>query len=143
MRDARPSTRTAPSLRFAVVELRRLRGHERIRLTLLEELSEQIRRDGVLKRPILVADRDFVILDGHHRAEALRKLGCVRIPAYLVDYRSDIVKLGTWPDASVSVVSKEEVLRRGLHNDPFPPKTTRHTVAVPLEERPMELKDLL
>jgi len=58
-----------------VVELRRLRGHERIRLTLLEELSEQIRRDGVLKRPILVADRDFVILDGHHRAEALRKLG--------------------------------------------------------------------
>jgi len=43
----------------------------------------------------------------------------------------------------VSVVSKEEVLRRGLHNDPFPPKTTRHTVTVPLEERPMELKDLL
>ena len=143
MRAAKQSTRTAPSLRFAVVELGRLRGHERIRPALLEELSEQIRREGVLKRPILVADRDFVILDGHHRAEALRKLGYVRIPVYLVDYRSDIVKLGTWPDASVSVVSKEEVLRRGLHNDPFPPKTTRHTVAVPLEERPMELKDLL
>jgi len=53
------------------------------------------------------------------------------------------VKLGTWPDAVVSVVSKEEVLRRGLHNDPFPPKTTRHTVTVSLEERPTELKELL
>ena len=143
MRAAKQSTRTAPTLRFAVVELGRLRGHERIRPALLEELSEQIRREGVLKRPILVADRDFVILDGHHRAEALRKLGYVRIPVYLVDYRSDIVKLGTWPDAVVSVVSKEEVLRRGLHNDPFPPKTTRHTVTVSLEERPTELKELL
>ncbi|TMA06452.1 MAG: hypothetical protein E6J94_07025, partial [Methanobacteriota archaeon] len=99
MRAAKQSTRTAPSLRFAVVELGRLRGHERIRPALLEELSEQIRREGVLKRPSLVADRDFVILDGHDRAEALRKLGYVRIPGYLVDYRSDIVKLGTWPDA--------------------------------------------
>jgi hypothetical protein len=143
VRDAKPATRTALSLRFAVVELRRLRGHERIRPALLEELSEQIRRDGILKRPILVADRDFVILDGHHRAEALRKLGCARIPAYLVDYQSDAVSLGTWPDAVVSVVSKEEVLRRGLQNDPFPPKTTRHTVKVPLDERPTKLTDLL
>src|SRR6184192_3105213 len=135
--------RRTPSVRFEVFEIGRLHGHERIRPALLEQLTEQIRRDGHLRRPILVADRDFVILDGHHRLEALRALGYVRIPVYLVDYRSDIVKLGTWPDAVVSVVSKEEVLRRGLHNDPFPPKTTRHTVTVSLEERPTELKELL
>lgn len=142
MPPANPTTRVAPSLRFAIVDLRRLRGHERIRPSLLKVLVDQIRRDGVLKRPILVAEGDFVILDGHHRAEALRSLGCRRIPVYFVEYESDAVRLGTWPHAVVAVVDKAEVLRRAREQDLFPPKTTRHTVSVPLEERPTTLEDL-
>ena len=143
MSQAKPTTRMTPSPRFAVVELSRLHGHERIRPALLKELTEQIRRDGFLKRPILVAERDFVILDGHHRAEAVRSLGCAKIPAYLVDYESDLVQLGTWPDATVPVVSKQEVIRRGLTQDLFPPKTTRHTLSASLPERPTDLEDLM
>jgi len=132
-----------PTVRFALVDLSQLHGHEQIRATLLEELTEQIKRDGYLKRPILVADRHFVVLDGHHRLEAVRLLGCNRIPAYLVDYKSDIVNLGTWPEAIVSTVTKDEVIRRGLTGDRFPPKTTRHTVTIPLEDRPTDLEDLM
>ena len=143
MSQANPTTRMTPSPRFAVVELSRLHGHERIRPALLKELTEQIRRDGSLKKPILVADRDFVILDGHHRAEAVRSLGCTKIPVYLVDYESDLVNLSTWPEAAVTVVSKKEVIRRGLTKDLFPPKTTRHTVSLPLPERPTNLEDLM
>ena len=142
MPSAKTTTRVTPSLRFAIVDLDRLRGHERTRPGLLKALAEQIRRDGVLKRPILVADGDLVILDGHHRAEALRSLGCRRIPVYLVEYESDGVRLGTWPDAVVAIVDKAEILRRGREGDLFPPKTTRHTVSVPLEERPTALEDL-
>jgi hypothetical protein len=61
---------------------------------------------------------------------------------YLVEYESDAVRLGTWPDATVAVVDKAEVLRRAREQDLFPPKTTRHTVSVPLEERPTPLEDL-
>src|SRR5438105_15135974 len=125
MSQAKPTTRMTPSPRFAVVELKRLHGHERIRPALLKQLAEQIRRDGFLKRPILVADGDLVILDGHHRAEAVRALGCAKIPAYLVDYQSDDVHLGTRPDATVRCVSKPEVIRPGLTQGLFPPKTTR------------------
>ena len=138
-----PSARMTPTVRFALVDLSQLHGHEQIRATLLEELTEQIKRDGYLKRPILVADRHFVVLDGHHRLEAVRLLGCNRIPAYLVDYKSDIVNLGTWPEAIVSTVTKDEVIRRGLTGDRFPPKTTRHTVTIPLEDRPTDLEDLM
>src|SRR2546427_7227657 len=74
---------------------------------------DQIRKDGYLRRPVLVADGELVILDGHHRVEAIRALGARRIPAYLIDYFSDIVRLSTWPDAEVSVVTKEDVIRRG------------------------------
>lgn len=140
MHRAKTLTRVTPSLRFALVDIRRLHGHEQIRPALLEELIEQIRRDGVLKRPVLVAERDFVILDGHHRIEALRALGYKRVSVYLVDYDSDLVTLGTWPDAAVTVVTKQDVIRRGLSNDPFPPKTTRHVLERPLEERPTDLE---
>lgn len=136
-------TRVSPSPRFGIVEIQRLHGHERIRTDLLAELTKQIRKDGVLKRPVLVADRVLVILDGHHRVEALRKLGCKRIPAFLVDYESDGVRLTTWPDAEVKVVTKPEVVRRGLSGERFPPKTTRHTLTAAVRERPVKLEDLM
>jgi len=135
-------TRRTLNVRFEVLEIGRLRGHERIRPALLEQLMEQIRKDGYLRRPILVADGDFVILDGHHRVEAVRALGARRIPAYLIDYFSDIVRLTTWPDAVVSVITKEDVIRRGRTGDLFPPKTSRHTMTVPLGDRPTDLDDL-
>jgi len=134
--------RQAPSVRFEVLEIGRLHGHERVRPALLEELTDQIRTDGYLRRPILVADVDFVILDGHHRVEAVRALGARRIPAYLVDYFSDVVELGTWPEAVVSVITKEDVIRRGRTGDLFPPKTSRHTLTIQLEDRPTDLDDL-
>ncbi len=140
-RRNRPARRT-PSVRFEVLEIGRLHGHERIRPALLQELTDQIRKDGYLRRPILVADVDFVILDGHHRVEAVRALGARRIPAYLVDYFSDVVQLGTWPDAVVSVVTKEDVIRRGRTGDLFPPKTSRHTLTIQLEDRPTDLDEL-
>src|SRR5213593_1352251 len=115
--------RRTPNVRFAVVEIGRLRGHERIRPALLEQLMDQIRKDGYLRRPV-------------------RALGARRIPAYLIDYFSDIVRLSTWPDAEVSVVTKEDVIRRGRTGDLFPPKTSRHTVTVLLEDRPTDLDDL-
>lgn len=142
MNRAKSMTRVTPSPRFALIEIGRLHGHEQIRPALLHELMETIRRDGVLKRPVLIAERDFVILDGHHRVEALRALGCKRVTAYLVDYYSDFVNLSTWPDATVPVVTKQDVIRRGLSGDLFPPKTTRHTIAVPLDERPVDLDSL-
>jgi hypothetical protein len=137
-----PPVQRTPSVRFEVLEITRLHGHERIRPALLEQLTEQIRKDGYLRRPILVADGDLVILDGHHRVEAVRALGARRIPAYLVEYFSDIVQLSTWPDAVVFVVTKEDVIRRGRTGDLFPPKTSRHTMTISLEDRPTDLEDL-
>src|SRR5947209_19700725 len=124
MSQAKPTTRMTPSPRFAVVELSRLHGHERIRPALLKELTERIRRDGFLKRPILVADGDFVILDGHHRAEAVRSLGCAKIPAYLADDESDLGHPGTWPDGKGRLGSMQEEIRRGRTQEHFPPKST-------------------
>ncbi|HYS71490.1 MAG TPA: ParB N-terminal domain-containing protein, partial [Thermoplasmata archaeon] len=105
-------------------------------------LVEQIRKDGFLRKPILVAAGPLVILDGHHRVEALRILGCTRIPVYLLDYDDPAVGITTWPDAIVKAVTKAEVIDRGTHGDLFPPKTTRHTVVLEIEEVRIPLEDL-
>lgn len=143
MARAGSAVRSTPTARFEFVEIDRLHGHEGLQPALLERLTAEIKRDGYLKRPILVANGDLVVLDGHHRLEALRALGCRCVPAYLVEYFSDVVRVTTWPDAVVTHVTKEEVIRRGLADDRFPPKTTRHTVLMVLDDHPTDLEDLM
>ena len=126
-----------------VLEIDVLRPHERTRDELLAQLTEEIRRDGVLKLPVLVEREHHVILDGHHRYEALRRLGCRRIPAYVVDYASEEIALTTWPGAIVARVTKAEVVTHGVKGDLFPPKTTRHLLKEKLPESPVRLKDLM
>src|SRR2546422_5715646 len=111
--------RRTPNVRFAVVEIGRLRGHERIRPALLEQLMDQIRKDGYLRRPVLVADGELVILDGHHRVEAVRALRARGNPPYPIGYFSHIVHPPPWPGAVVSVGTKEGVVCRGPSGDLF------------------------
>ena len=128
---------------LVVLDITVPRPHERTRPDLLAQLVEEIARDGVLKVPVLVEREHHVILDGHHRWEALRRLGCRRIPAYVVDYASEEISLTTWPGAIVATVTKEEVVAHGVAGDLFPPKTTRHLLKEKLPVSPVPLKDLM
>ena len=130
------------TVRYAIIELAKLHSHEEVQPPLLKKLVDQIRADGYIRRPVLVDAEHFVVLDGHHRVEALRILGCTRIPAYLVDYDDPAIGLTTWPEAKVKTVSKKEVIERGLRGQLYPPKTTRHLVSLTLDEVRVSIADL-
>lgn len=135
-RAAGAALRTA----FALIELTALLRHEETLPSHLAELTDEIARDGELRCPILVDRRSLVILDGHHRARALKNLGCVLAPVYLVDYLDPLIQvLPRRPDIPVT---KEAVVRTGLSGIPYPPKTSRHVVAEELPERPVGLARL-
>ena len=129
--------------RFEILDVDLLHCHEEIRPEILEELIQEIKEDGYVKKPILVADKAYVILDGHHRFEALRRLGCRRIPCYVVAYFSDAVDLGLWPTAKEKDVRKEDVVERGRAGLLYTPKTTRHRVKIPLPDVFTDLEDLM
>ena len=129
--------------RFEILDVDLLHCHEEIRPEILEELIQEIKEDGYVKKPILVADKAYVILDGHHRFEALRRLGCRRIPCYVVDYFSDAVDLGLWPTAKEKDVRKQDVVERGRAGLLYTPKTTRHLVKIPLPDVFTDLEDLM
>jgi len=126
---------------FVLFPIARLRAHEQIDETTVAQLAAQIRAAGVVADPVWVARGSHVILNGHHRVAALKRLGAKRVPAWLIDYGSDDVLVEPWRPGEL--VSKEEVVRRGRVGHLFPPKSTRHHPQVELPARPVPLADLL
>ena len=114
-----PSATSVPLVEF--VPITELLDHEEVEPQRVESLAREIQKSKRVV-PLLVEKTHHVVLDGHHRKEALKLLGFRRIPCLRVDYAS--VQLGSWrPDLSLT---KEEVVQRALRGEKFPPKTTRH-----------------
>jgi L-serine kinase (ADP) len=117
---------------FHLVEAARLRIHEEIDPAHVARLVAEIRREGFVAEPIWVARDSHVVLNGHHRLAALRELGAVRVPAWVFDYESDDVELDRWNDGPP--LRKPDVVARAASGQPFPPKTTKHTLRLTLPE---------
>ena len=127
------------------VDIGWLKPHEKVvnqdRVT---ALVDAIGRWGAYRKPLLV-DRDSgSILDGHHRYFAAQKLGLAKVPAALVDYlEDDSISVELWPgDHGVTSISKQDVIDMCLSADVFPPKTSRHTFAEPLNPIFVPLEEL-
>ena len=92
------------------IEIEELKEHEEIRPDYLEELKNEILSDGILKMPIAVDKKTYIILDGHHRLHALKKIGCQRIPVILFDYQSPEIKV--LPHREGEIVTKEMIIQQ-------------------------------
>lgn len=112
--------------RICLVDISSLKPHERTDDIRLKNLSNEIKIDGVLKKPIVVDEKTNTIIDGHHRVEALRALGCTRIPVCYVDYMCD--KIGLKTTAKDAEITKYRVIEAALNNNPFGPKSTWHYI---------------
>lgn len=107
-----------------MVPVSKLKRHEETDPQKTSALLGELQSHPVLKYPILVDEKTFVILDGHHRFALFEQLGFRKIPCLLVDYDSPEIEL----NANEEGVSKREVIQRALAGKPFPPKTTRHSL---------------
>ncbi|MDI6708499.1 MAG: ParB N-terminal domain-containing protein [Candidatus Thermoplasmatota archaeon] len=127
--------------KFVLLEIDKIREHEETYPERAKALAEEIKKDGTLKIPMLVDDRYYILLDGHHRFQALKILGCRRIPAFLVDYFDDGISVGVWEDAIArgkTSITKEEIIEIALKGKKFQPKTSRHFWEA--KPKPIEVK---
>ena len=111
---------------ITLVPINALRQHEQILNENLMRVQRDLVRDGMVKDPIIVDQRTMVILDGHHRYNALKRMGYKYVPVYLVDYSSDHIAVTAWRTGEH--VTKAEVMRAGLTGNLMPAKTSRHVV---------------
>jgi hypothetical protein len=94
----------------------------------LEELKNEILSDGILKMPIAVDKETYIILDGHHRLHALKKIGCKRIPVILFDYQSPDIEVIPWREDEN--ITKEMIIETALAGGRMPPKTSKHMILI-------------
>ena len=114
--------------RVDLVEVSELREHEEVDPRHLEALRAKIKADGVLKRPIVVDRTTHVILDGEHRFNALKQLGCTRVPLIFVDYNSPSIHVKAW--RRQERLTKQDVIEAGVTDRKLRPKTSRHEILV-------------
>ena len=110
--------------RFALVPVRDLKTHEEAEPDRVRRVMKQMRSTRVVKKAIVVDSKSKVVLDGVHRLSALKSLGAVRVPAWLIDYSDDGVLV--FSRDRKSQVPKESVVRAATIGPKFPPKSTRH-----------------
>lgn len=122
---------------FALIDSAALVPHEQVDRDRLLLLVGEIARDGALHYPVMVDRSSMVILDGHHRASALKLLGCHLTPVYLVDYGHPSITVTQWRDDIG--VSKQAVVQAGLSGRLYPPKVSRHEWGVPPAGRQVPL----
>ena len=110
------------------IRIEELREHEEIRPDYLEELKNEILSDGMLKMPIAVDKSTCIILDGHHRLHALKKIGCKKIPVILGDYQSPEIEVIPWREGEK--VTKKMIIDTALTGKRMAPKTSKHMIRV-------------
>lgn len=73
-----------------------MKVHEEVVEALVDSLADAIKSQGLVRDPLVVDQEDFVILDGMHRYNSLKRLNCRFAPCCLVDYDSPLIKIGSW-----------------------------------------------
>ena len=81
---------------LALRPIKGLRPHEETVRLSLEALVALLRRDPVLRHPIIVDEKTGLVLDGTHRLAALVELGCQFAPCALVNYQDSRIRVERW-----------------------------------------------
>jgi ParB-like chromosome segregation protein Spo0J len=71
------------SKKIKIIKNNLIKQHEHIIKTHLLEITREIKQDGFVRNPIIVDKNTMIILDGHHRFNAIKSLGLTSSPVYL------------------------------------------------------------
>ncbi len=107
-----------------LLPLDRILPHEHIDSAAAISLSGAIAQAGVVTDPLVVEVASRVLLDGHHRLDALRRLGAVRAPCVLIAYDAPGLRLDGW--RAEWPVDRDRVLQAARSGRLLPVKTSRH-----------------
>jgi hypothetical protein len=114
--------------RISLVDINELKTHENVIAKRVRQIAREITAKKIVINPVVADKKTKVILDGHHRVAALKLIGAKCVPVYLVDYKSDAVKVCLRRKNLLSQILKKQVLVVGKSGNNFPVKTTRHYI---------------
>jgi len=112
------------------IKLKDLKMHEEFNPEKFEKLCNYYIKlsDNVRIIPTILVDiHTNVIIDGHHRYQLFKKLKVKYIEVSYIDYlKCDNIIVNPNNDT----LTKEDVIRIGLSDQLYPPKTTQHMIII-------------
>ena len=78
------------------MELSLLNPHEEVIDSLVRKLSNEMESEEEVRDPLIIDEKDHVILDGMHRFNSLKRLRCRFAPCCLIDYDNPEIKVESW-----------------------------------------------
>lgn len=125
-------------MKLELIPITRLKPHEECIADHVEVVMSWLENEKTLITPLLVDTKTHIILDGHHRYTALKRLGYSKVPVYFVEYLSN-EKVVVVSMRENKQVTKQDVIDAGLSGSLLPCKTSRHLIAPGLLVSPVEL----
>ena len=129
----------AATYTVSLLEVDCLRPTEKINIDRAQSLSDLISTEGRWTAPILIEQRDFLVMDGHHRLFCAKDLGLSFIPCVLLSYRDSNLRVTSW--SSPEPFNVDLIVDAGLSGDLLGFKTTKHKLhgprpvcSIPLEQ---------
>jgi hypothetical protein len=106
------------------------------------DLARKMQAEAYFTTPVLVDDKNLILLDGHHRYHVLSAyFHAQSIPCVLIDYTDEsLVSVSSWRPEMI--VDRRVVQEAALNRNPLPMKTSRHTVSFELGELSIPLSQL-
>lgn len=89
--------------KLQIIPVEQLRTHEEVIPYNLQRLREGMLNMGRLVDPLVVDNKNYVVIDGNHRKKVLELIQCPNAACQLVDYESPEIKLGGWFPISKSI----------------------------------------
>ena len=89
-------TSTNLNFKIALLELSLLNPHEEVIDSLVRKLSNEMASEEEVRDPLIIDEKDHVILDGMHRFNSLKRLRCRFAPCCLIDYDNPEIKVESW-----------------------------------------------
>ncbi|MBH0157219.1 MAG: ParB N-terminal domain-containing protein [Bacillota bacterium] len=80
-----------------LIDINRIMLHEPYEPARLSKIKNAIKLDGVIRNPIIalhLENEKYLVLDGAHRLNALKEMGCLRVPIQIVD--PNHVRINAW-----------------------------------------------
>ncbi|MFP3951801.1 MAG: ParB N-terminal domain-containing protein [Candidatus Bathyarchaeia archaeon] len=127
------------------IELSNLLPHEEYYEDHVDMVSQWFRKDEYQLRPIVVHKLDdnpkskYLILDGHHRTEAAKRLDLRYIMTNIVDYFDPKILVQSW--SNKTRYTKKDIIEISLNGERLKPKTTKHVIKIYRRTHPFKDND--
>lgn len=133
---------------FKIVKVSDLKPLEKVLPSHLDNIEKMLFKDGEMRRPLIIDEKYNVVLDGSHRYAFLVKYGFKYAPVISVQYDDESIFVGNhlkhrFLKDENFVISKSEVIYRGLNEKLFDARTTRHFFPFRKIDHSVLLRDLV